>query len=428
MNVKLLLGEDKQTGARRIAVAAILISFAAFVLTAMLDRGSLLGQLFFRDTADTFMDYFNCLPGVAMRRPYDTASMYPPLSEVIFYLCSKIMPFDMVVGLDPHIMRLQQLPLLSFVLYLAVPITVMVWALADFLRGDNVMKRFVIISFLVTSPFLYTLERGNVLIYSLAAAIVFICYYDSDKKWQREVAIIALAVSAGIKLYPAVLGFVLVRDKRWKETIRCVIYGVICFFGPFAIFGGLESLKIMISALTANTGGFGNTEFAGKINFANIINVINIEWFGGTGEIGWAQIAAYIISILLVGAAFLTKRRWKAILFLTLVMIGAPAFSFYYTGVFMLVPFLWFIAGSEKEYKWSDIVYLLGFIAILAPIPITYGDIHHTSVINVNQQIVGVAMLVMAIWGFVDAIIDAMDRVAPKAKAEVKAAPEAKEA
>lgn len=423
MNVKLLLGEDKQTCARRIAVAAILLSFAAFVLTAMFDRGSLLGQLFFRDTADTFMDYFNCLPGVAMRRPYDTESMYPPLSEVIFYLFSKIIEPDMLVGLDPRLMRVQQIPLLSFLLYLAVPIAVMVWALADYLRGDNVLKRFVIIAFLVTSPFLYTIERGNVLIYSLAAAIVFICYYDSEKKWQREVALIALAVSAGIKLYPAILGFVLIRDKRWKETIRCVIYGVICFFGPFAIFGGFESLKIMISALTANTGGFGNTEFAGKINFANIINVINIEWFGGAGEVGWAQIAAYIISILLVGASFLTKRRWKSILFLTLVMIGAPAFSFYYTGVFMLVPFLMFIAGGEKELKDTDIIYLLAFIAILAPIPITDGDIYHTSVINDNQQVVGVAMLVMALWGFIDAVIDLMDRICPKKeeKAEPKA-------
>jgi protein-S-isoprenylcysteine O-methyltransferase Ste14 len=102
-------------------------------------------------------------------------------------------------------------------------------------------------------------------------------------------------------------------------------------------------------------------------------------------------------------------------------MIGAPSFSFYYTGVFMLVPFLWFIAGSEKEYKWTDIIYLLGFVAVLAPIPITYGDIHHTSVINVNLQIVGVAMLVMAVWGFIDSVIDMMDRIAPKAESKEEA-------
>lgn len=422
MNVKLALGEDKQTGARRIAVAAILLSFAAFVIVAMTDRGALLGQLFFRDTRDTFMDYFNCLPGVAMRRPYDTESMYPPLSEVVFYLCSKILPPDMLMEMDPHQMKTEQIPVMSLMLFLAVPIAVTVWAMSDYLKRFNAMKRFIILAFLVSSPFLYTIERGNVLIYSFAAAMVFICYYDSEKKWQRELALIALAVSAGIKLYPAVLGFILVRDKRWKETIRCVIYGVFFFIAPFFMFGGLASLKIMINALIGNSGGFGHTEFASKINFSNMINVIYIQWFGGTEAIGWAQIAAYILSVLLIGAALLTRNRWKSILFLTLVMIGVPAFSFYYTGVFMLVPFIWFIAGEEKDMKWTDIIYLLGFIAILAPIPITYGDIYHTSVININQQIVGVAILVMAIWGIIDAVIDTMDRVAPKAEAKAKQA------
>ena len=418
MNVKLLLGEDKQTGARRIAVAAILLSFVAFVLTSMFDRGSLLGQLFFRDTTDTFMDYFNCLPGVAMRRPYDTESMYPPLSEVIFYLCSKIIEPDMLVGMDPHHMRMQQLPVLSFMIFLAVPITAIVCAMSDYLKDGKGLKRFVVLAFLVSSPFLYTLERGNVLIYSFAAALVFICYYDSDKKWQRELALIALAVSAGIKLYPAILGVLLVRDRRWKEAVRCVIYGVFFFLAPFAIFGGLESLKIMINALIGNSGGFGHTEFAGKINFSSIFNIIGVCWFGRTEAFTWGQTAAYILSALLIGAAFLTKRRWKSVLFLTIVMIGAPSFSFYYTGIFMLVPFLMFIAGDEKEYKWTDLIYLLAFIAFLAPIPITYGDIHHTSVININTIIVGVSMLVMTLWGMADSVVDMVSRIKAGNKAK----------
>ena len=217
MNIKPVLGNDKQTGMRRIAAAAVVLSFVSFVLVAMFDRGSLVGQLFFRDMTDTFMDYFNCLPGVAMRRPYDTQSMYPPLSEVVFYLFSKILPDKMLFEMAPRAMRTEQIPILSLMLYLAIPIAVTVIALSDYIKTGNAEKRLVIIAFLVSSPFIYLLERGNVLIYSFAAAVVFICYYDSDKKWQREMALIALAVSAGIKLYPAVLGILLVRDRRWKD-------------------------------------------------------------------------------------------------------------------------------------------------------------------------------------------------------------------
>ncbi len=414
MNVKLLLGEDKQTGARRIAVAAILLSFTAFVLVSVFNRGALLGQLFFRDVTDTFMDYFNCLPGVAMRRPYDTQSMYPPLSEVVFYFFSKIIPNDMLLTWDPHAMRTHQIPVLSLLFYLAIPIAVTVCSLYDYLKNGTAAKRFVILAFLVSSPFIYLVERGNVLIYAFAAAVVFICYYDSDKKWQREVALIALAVSAGIKLYPAVLGILLVRDKRWKETIRCVFYGIFFFIAPFFVFGGLSNLLVMVKALLGNSGGFGDTDFNCKINFSAVFNIIGVKWLGRTEAFPWGQTAAYILSVLLIAAAFLTKKRWKSVLFLTLVMIGAPAFSFYYTGVFVLIPFLWFIAGSEKDLKWTDIIYLLGFIAVLAPIPLKAEEITNTAQINVNLQVVGLGILVMAVWGLIDSGMDLVSRIKEK--------------
>ena len=40
MNIKPVLGNDKQTGMRRIAAAAIVLSFVSFVLVAMFDRVS----------------------------------------------------------------------------------------------------------------------------------------------------------------------------------------------------------------------------------------------------------------------------------------------------------------------------------------------------------------------------------------------------
>ena len=414
MKVKLILGEDKQTAARRISVAAIILSFLSFIIVSMIDRGTLLGQLFFRDESDTFMDYFNCLPGVAQGRPYDFKSMYPPLSEAVFYFFTKMIPLNYLLEWDPHQLRASQIPMLTLVLYLAIPIVITVCALYDYLKKGTAAKRFVIIAFLVSSPFLYLVERGNVLIYAFAAAVVFICYYDSDKKWQREAALIALAISAGIKLYPAVLGLMLLRDKRWKETVRCVIYGVFFFIAPFFLFGGLYGLQVMLDALLGNAGGFGHTEFNGKINFSSIFDIIGVMWFGRKESLPWGHTVAYILSGLLVAASFLTKKRWKSVLFLTLVLIGVPAFAFYYNGVFMLIPFIWFIAGNEKDYKWTDIIYLLCFIAFLAPIPLKAEDIGTTAQINVNIQVCGVAILVMTFWGIIDSGTDLIMRIREK--------------
>lgn len=418
MKVKLILGEDKQTAVRRIGVAAIILSFAWFVIVSMIDRGSLMGQLFFSDEIDTFMDYFNCLPGVAEGHPYADQCMYPPLSEAVFYFFTRMIRSDYLYYLTPHNLRALQTPMLTFLLFLAIPIAVTVCALYDYLKKGTAAKRFVIISFLLSSPFMYMIERGNVLIYAFAASVVFICYYDSDKKWQREAALIALAISAGIKLYPAILGLLLIRDKRWKETVRCVIYGVVFFIAPFFLFDGLSDLLVMIKSLIGNSGGFGSTNFNSKINFSAIFDIIGVMWFGRQESLPWGQTVAYILSALLVAASFITKKRWKSLLFLTLVLIGVPAFAFYYNGVFMLVPFLWFIAGSEKDYKWTDIIYLLCFIAFLAPIPLRAGVIEDTSQINVNIQVCGVAILVMTLWSLIDSGIDAVSRIRKKHSAK----------
>lgn len=414
MNVKLVLGEDRQTTARRISVTAIILSFVLFVFMSMVRRGTLLGQLFFRDELDTFMDYFNCIPSVAQGHPYAVNCMYPPLSEAVFYFFSRIIQQEALDNFTPHQLRELQIPLLSFLLFLTLPIIVTVCAVYDYLKNGTAAKRFVILSFLLSSPFLYMVERGNVLIYALAAAVVFVCYYDSDKKWQREIALIALAISAGIKLYPAILGFLLLRDKRWKEAVRCIIYGVVLFFAPFFLFGGLSCLQVMLKSLIDNTGGFGATNFNCKINFAAVFDVIGVMWFGRTESLPWGQTVAYIISALLVVAAFFTKRRWKSLLFLTLVLIGVPAFAFYYNGVFMLLPFLWFIAGSEKEYKWTDVIYLLCFTAFLSPFPLRAREILDTSQINVNLQVCGVALLVMTLWSLIDTVIDIISGIREK--------------
>ncbi len=424
MKLRPLLGEDRQTRVRRVAVAAILLSFLVLVRVAMLYRGMLRGQLLFWDDYDTFMDYFNCLPGVAGKNPYENNCMYPPLSELIFFVFSKVITHKKLSMPDPRLMRTDQLALLSLLLYLAIPITICIFAISDYIKSGKIQKRFVVIAFLLSTPFMYTIERGNVLIYSFAAVLVYMCYYNSDKKWLRELALIGLAVSAGIKLYPAIFGLLLVKDKRWKEAVRCMIYGVFFVFAPFLVFGGYRSFEVMLATLQSNSGGFGPTGFNCKLNFACIFDTFGVMWFGRNESYSWGQTVAYVLSALLIIAAFVTKKRWKSVLYLTLVMIGVPAFSFYYTGIFVLIPFLMYIAGEEKEMSWRELLYAPAFIAFLAPFPISIGELEKLSDINVNIQICSICILFMTIWGIIDALIDLIARIKSRGEAKVTAAAE----
>lgn len=421
MKTKLVLGEDRIKLVRRTGVAAILISFALYVFVSALDCGGLRGQLFYWDITDTFMDYFNSISVIAFQNPYESNCMYPPLSQLIFLIFAKAIPLP-VLNDNPHQYRMDQNALLSLLLFLAIPIAITVWALADYLKGDNTFKKIAIIAFLVSSPFMYVIERGNILIYAFAGALVFICYYDSDKKWQREAALIALAFSAGIKMYPAVLGLLLIRDKRWKDAVRCMVYGIFCVFAPFLAFGGLKAVMTMINSLQGNSGGFGPTDFNCKLSYDGIFDMIRVLWFGRPYGFAKGQMVAYGLGVLLVAAALLTKKRWKSVLYLSLVMIGVPAISFYYTGIFILLPFLMYIAGEEKEFGWRELLYFPAFVVFLSPFPIT-GELKTVSDINVNLQICSVCILYLTGWGLIDAGLDALARIRERKspKAEVTA-------
>ena len=60
---------------------------------------------------------------------------------------------------------------------------------------------------------------------------------DRSSAASREAALILIAMAAGIKLYPAIIGVIYLREKRFKEAIRLVIYGLIIFLVPFAFCG-----------------------------------------------------------------------------------------------------------------------------------------------------------------------------------------------
>ena len=103
-------------------------------------------------------------------------------------------------------------------------------------------------------------------------------------------------------------------------------------------------------------------------------------------------------------------------------MIGVPAISFYYTGIFILMPFLMYIAGEEKEFGWRELLYFPAFVVFLSPFPIT-GELKTVSDINVNLQICSVCILYLTGWGLIDAGLDALARIRERKspKAEVKA-------
>ncbi len=230
-------------------------------------------------------------------------------------------------------------------------------------------KLFFLVFAFSSGPFLFLLERGNLLLLTLVLSAFFLLYYRSEHVVLRELALIALAMAANLKIYPALLGLMLLHDRNWKNALRCLFYGVVLFVGPFLFMGGYEQFQMFLRNMQ-----FAVSELQGArvvaatlLNFSNTIAIVT-TFFGGTTETGFA-IAKYLqipLLLLVPVGVYLIKDGWKATLLLVLVMILLPSFNWYYSACFYLIPLLLFL--NRAHTRRIDYLYLILMCGTVLPV------------------------------------------------------------
>ena len=370
--------EDRLNGAlpvRRLFIVSsvvIILSFIAFFITCLIWPGEQYGAIFFRrpDAVDTYMDFYNSVYD-AMMGPYEHRVIYPPLCNLIFKLFG--LTFSGAFGGDwvfrgGFTIRELQEAQMSLMFYMGIFLLLFLWGTEKLLCERTSIKKTVILaSTLCSAPMLYALERGNIVIYSFAFLMIYFVCYEDKRLYVRETGYIFLALSAAIKLYPALFGLMLIRDKRYKDAARTVLYGAAFTLLPFAFFGGFGSIKMMIDSL----GDFKQAENYG-ISFSNGVSFII---FGTTGYhmalsiCGIVAAAALIICFFLVGQK--TQDRWKCVMLLTLSMYGLMENCSKYNAIFIIIPWIMFFRNAERL-RIIDYVYALMFLLMLAPVPLGF--------------------------------------------------------
>ena len=58
------------------------------------------------------------------------------------------------------------------------------------------------------------------------------------------------SLAAGFKLYSALFGLLWIKERKYKDTLRLLLYGVLAFFAPFVFFGGINGIIDYIGTFT----------------------------------------------------------------------------------------------------------------------------------------------------------------------------------
>lgn len=340
-------------------------------------------NIFFQDRDDIFMDWFNINFMVAKNNPYLGAdSSYPPLVLKIAQIFTAMADYSKGAGVARNSME-GVYSILIFYAVCLIPTYVLIYVACRRAKQPFWVSLLLSFAFSVSVPFLFEYDRGNYVLMALPFTIAFFLWYNSEKKWARELAYLSLAISVGIKIYPAAFALILLKEKRFAGFVRTAAYSVVALVLPFAFFdGGFDNIEAFLHWLTDFSGDKGTgvnvVVYGVSYSFSpynlyailagilgeGIIDLEVVQTAKAFEIVG--KLTTLFIIVCIFFAGLTANRGWKVLLASALATLFVPSISFAYSGCMFVVPILAFLFEKNKEK--IDWAYLVLFLLVLAPV------------------------------------------------------------
>lgn len=338
------------------------------VIVAFFTNGRSIYCLLHSDAKDTFMDFFNSILDAMQENPYTQRGViYPPITYLYYRIWGKLLPVDVIHLENARLVRDSQSGIVLAVVMTGLTIFLLLRILKNWLK-DSVTYRTMLWVILASVPFWYAYERGNLSLQTLLFLTYFILYYQSGDRIKKELALISLAVAVAFKIYPVVFGLLLLLEKKYKEALRCVIYGVVIFFVPFLMFGGMSSVVTMLQNIMSTSDKMLQLGFGYKVNIDNTLGFL-----GSIFQIPVSESVHFTaklwVALCCLFVLIYTRKTWQRYMVLCGFMTIFPSFSYTYTLIFMLIPLLFFFRDNPKTTN-INVIFTLMFVAMFAPLPL----------------------------------------------------------
>lgn len=258
---------------------------------------------------------------------------FPPLNYVFYYLLHTLTARSDKALTNIVEYELSHYTMLVFLFYTILLTLAFLYAVKQWNKQAHYRRMFLCLLF--STPFFAGVyERGNSVMTVLVLLLIALNWRDSSSKVKRELAMLLIAVCAGIKIYPAIFGLLYIKEKRWKEAIRLVLYGLILFFGPFLFFLGRNGFILWFSNIVEafKVECVGRVEFI-KGLFCTSSFLITVE---ANEAIGSA--VSILFLLIMVFLSILSSSRNRTVFFLCAAMVFFPSNAFRYTLCYLSIP------------------------------------------------------------------------------------------
>jgi len=369
-----------------LSVASIFSSLVVLYAT----HGEAFNRLFFHDSRDTGMDFLHSIEYVRGRRPYELFNtLYPPLANLFFYVLFRFVPqwqsdtwaptfHEGVQARGTSIdLRVWQPTMMLFMMFLIITSVLIVFLARKYTSrkfgvNPNLFSACVLLSYGV----LYSFERGNIIVLAFLCCLFFEKYQHSNNRWFSILALILLAFSAGLKIYPAIMGLMLIYDKQYKRAFITILLGILALVLPALIFHeGLGGIGMFLNKLTSHTetASFSTSGFSFDRICNALIQLTHIVRGEEIGENALALSAALAkwnlpMTAIILLCGFFMNKRWEKILVCCVAML-LYSFQYPYAAIFFLIPLLSMI-HEERELTRSNAFMFFALVFSVLWLPI----------------------------------------------------------
>ena len=328
----------------------LIVSFILMILLSFCTRSWYFRWAMDMDfDAQLFGDHFDSMM-YSIDHPYTIQHViYPPLITAFYALLGwAALPYASAIG-DNLSQQFANSPvgMMGFICTMIVALIALNYLFHYVLDKEfgGTCTSVVFCCLLLSTPFIYAIERGNCIYYSVIFLILFLLGYKSEDKKIRYLAYVCLAIATSIKMFPIMFAFLLLRDRRFAEFFWCGIICAILLVVPFVFFDGtpFDLLNTIFNySQPGETGG-------NKLNMRQWLAILCNYLFGDP----MPKVGTVIVSAILlfsIGLICFDKKmtQWEAVALLGCNMcigFAIPAAYIYLN----LLPAILVLLATEKE-------------------------------------------------------------------------------
>ncbi|MCM1273317.1 MAG: glycosyltransferase 87 family protein [Clostridium sp.] len=348
---------------------ALSISHVIFWIVNMSTLGYSMHAIINNYYTESYLDFFKPVYYAVKNNPYSEGLTATPLMLLLGKFAGYFFKHD-IFSYD--ISFLQHFSESSLVLFMAMMMAGLLFALVIFShkKGNRVMAAWFIFLVFFSTPFMFLYERGSIILLTAALTCIYVYGYDSDDKVTREFSHVALAVAAGLSIYPIIFIILSFRKKRIPNVLRCLLYFALLFFLPVFAFGGLGRLGYYFSNIKTAAENALSAGIAYRIDIISGINLISLCLGKGLIESRGALLVIWaVIVLVLLVCACISKSKWRTVLALSLIAASAPFMAGEQAVAYLILPLIMLIDSDEERIE-ADFIYTGLYIIMLAPIAI----------------------------------------------------------